>query len=246
MCTVTYIPTHEGFYLTSSRDEAETRATLAPAKYWVNGSTLFFPKDGEGGGTWIAVSQKAKLGCILNGAFRVHKRREKYKISRGQILIKCLTQPNLEKFWDTLNLQDTEPFTLLILDFSDWERFRFYELRWDETNKYFLRLDPETCHIWSSVTLYNEQMIKERESWFTDWIKNNEWNEDRKILDFHFGKHTKDSSYNILMKRSDKLRTVSITNIFARREGALFKYYDLVKEAFTEIAINNFDIRTYA
>ncbi len=56
MCTVTYLPSANGFYLTSNRDEKSTRpAALPPAVYFLNGSKIIYPKDAQGCGTWIAL-----------------------------------------------------------------------------------------------------------------------------------------------------------------------------------------------
>ena len=49
MCTVTYIPHHNGYLLTSSRDERFSRpAALPPAEFKLEGRTLLYPKDPEG------------------------------------------------------------------------------------------------------------------------------------------------------------------------------------------------------
>ena len=75
MCTVTIIPQeNNGFVLTSNRDEAPDRVSLAPDFYLVDGIKLLFPKD-KMGGTWIGVSEKNRVVCLLNGAFEKHERK---------------------------------------------------------------------------------------------------------------------------------------------------------------------------
>ncbi len=53
MCTVTFVPTQNGYILTSSRDEQKARSTIFPKKYSIANKTLIFPKDELSGGTWI-------------------------------------------------------------------------------------------------------------------------------------------------------------------------------------------------
>lgn len=56
MCTVTYIPQeNNNFILTSNRDEAYGRKTLAPSFYTIDGVKMLFPKDAVAGGSWIGV-----------------------------------------------------------------------------------------------------------------------------------------------------------------------------------------------
>jgi hypothetical protein len=52
MCTVTIIPNEkDNFVLTSNRDEAPSRVSLAPDFYNINNTTLLFPKDEISNGT---------------------------------------------------------------------------------------------------------------------------------------------------------------------------------------------------
>ena len=76
MCTVTLIPTPENnFILTSNRDEAINRLTLQPEFYRVGSTRMLFPKDALAGGTWIGVSDKNTMICLLNGGFVTHQRK---------------------------------------------------------------------------------------------------------------------------------------------------------------------------
>ena len=71
MCTVTYLPLgNDEFILTSSRDVPYARERAEhPKKYDENGVTIYYPKDGKAGGTWIGVSDQKRLICLLNGGF---------------------------------------------------------------------------------------------------------------------------------------------------------------------------------
>ena len=86
MCTVTFLPVSDiDFLLTSNRDEQRTRKTIPPKKYIEKGVTMLFPKDENAGGTWIGVSDKKRLVCVLNGGYVIHERKASYTKSRGLI-----------------------------------------------------------------------------------------------------------------------------------------------------------------
>src|SRR5690606_27855602 len=75
MCTLTFIPKGNfDFIITSNRDEASFRKTLPPKTYVVDGEKLVYPKDEVAGGTWIGVSSRNRLVCLLNGGFIAHER----------------------------------------------------------------------------------------------------------------------------------------------------------------------------
>ncbi len=92
MCTVTYLPLeNDSFILTSNRDESPMRKTIPPKKYIENGVELIYPKDELAGGTWIGLSEKDRLVCLLNGGFEKHKRNTYYKMSRGVVVKNILS-----------------------------------------------------------------------------------------------------------------------------------------------------------
>ena len=74
MCTVTYLPLKgNDFILTSSRDVPFSREkALHPQEFIEEGIKLWYPKDGKAGGSWIGLSSKNRLICLLNGAFEYH------------------------------------------------------------------------------------------------------------------------------------------------------------------------------
>jgi uncharacterized protein with NRDE domain len=77
MCTVTYIPTKMGYYLTSNRDEHESRSQAVPPEIYTDAKiSLLYPRDVDKKGTWIAVKNNGDLAVLLNGAFVKHERLE--------------------------------------------------------------------------------------------------------------------------------------------------------------------------
>jgi len=228
MCTVTYIPTRDGFYFTSSRDEKVTRNTVLPKKYNVNGAELIYPKDKEAGGTWFASSCDGRTACLLNGAFENHIKAMEYRKSRGLVLLESFQSLNAYEYYQRVNLANIEPFTLLTIEYFGGIVINFSELRWDGKTKYFKALSGNEPKIWSSATLYNSSARKKREGLFNHWIEKHKDFENRMILDFHNSKHGLKPKEDILMKGENDLQTLSISQVYHSGNLSLFKYKDII------------------
>ncbi|WP_299058526.1 NRDE family protein [uncultured Polaribacter sp.] len=226
MCTVTYLPLgNNNFILTSNRDETPLRKTIHPKKYIENGTELMYPKDKLAGGTWIGLSDKKRLVCLLNGGFKNHKRKEVYKMSRGIIVKNILSADNAVTFIKNFDFTDIEPFTIVLVDWKN--QIETYELVWDGEKKHFNKL-PQEPVIWSSSTLYTEEMQQSRKKWFVDWLKgsNNFYKED--ILKFHTNENLGTLQTSIKMKRN-LVETVSITSIIKKDTAVKMEYIDFLK-----------------
>jgi len=180
MCTVTFLPlSSNNFILTSNRDEQRLRETILPKKYFEDGVEMVFPKDKSAGGTWIGTSSKKRLICVLNGGFKNHIKKANYKKSRGVIAKEILKENNLLQYIENLDLDGIEPFTLVIVDWND-DELRLFELIWDEQQKHFTKLKNEP-KIWSSSTLYSNEVKELRKNWFQTWIDESEFTSKKNI-----------------------------------------------------------------
>jgi hypothetical protein len=224
MCTVTYLPLHrEGFVLTSTRDERTIRKpALPPEPYEVHESRLIYPKDPEGRGTWIASSMDEYSLCLLNGGFYPHESKPPYRMSRGLVIPDFFEYGTPERFRNIFDFKGIEPFTLLIIGY---EARSLDELRWDGEQIHHKELNPELPGIWSSVTLYPEEVIRMRRGWFENWLLKKPPFHINSAVSFHKKAGTGDSENDILMNRDNLIRTVSITSIF-RSESVHEMYYE--------------------
>jgi len=230
MCTVTFLPLpNNNFILTSNRDEQRLRETLPPKNYIENGVKMLFPKDKTAGGTWIGISSKNRLICVLNGAYKKHVRKGIYRKSRGVIAKEILQITNLKKYIENIHLEEIEPFTMVIVDWNN-NQLNLYELIWDEQIKHFVKLKNEP-KIWSSATLYSNEMKEIRKQWFQNWIDNNEFASSA-ILNFHHSE-IGDKEQSVLMKRS-YVETVSITSVKKEATTIEMLYEDIVHNKVTQ------------
>jgi len=242
MCTVTFIPLTDHCYLTSNRDEHSTRGqAIAPKKIEVNGYELIYPKDSDAGGTWIATKSTGEAIVLLNGGFIKHQSNPPYKKSRGIILLNIFTECEPLKTLETEDLTNIEPFTLIY--FSNQ---LLTEFRWDGLIKHFKELNSSIPYIWSSVTLYEPEIINKRQNWFNKWLHINPNPELKDILNFHLNAGEGDAAIDINMNRKNELFTVSISSIFISKKCNQFNYIDLInnksfKESLT-IKSDNFQL----
>jgi hypothetical protein len=254
MCTVSYLPLPtEGFVLTSTRDEKNIRkSALPPAQYHIHGEKVIFPKDPDAGGTWIAASEGGYSLCLLNGGFKIHESKPPYRLSRGIVLLDFLKYRDVGDFLAGYDFQGIEPFTLLIAggpdnsmnepDHSlnepghspdepgknqDKPTSSLNELRWDGGHIHHTELASENPRIWSSVTLYPDEVIRLREKWFQDWLLMDPEVSIADAVSFHKKAGTGDIQNDIMMNR-DEVRTVSITSIVRSRNTYEMSYEDII------------------
>jgi hypothetical protein len=224
MCTVTFVPLKEAMVLTSNRDEWNTRGTaMAPEQISGSfGNILLYPQDSDKGGTWIVANNNGDAAVLLNGAFRNHVREKTYRRSRGKILLDIMNTANPVETWEEINLSNIEAFTLII-----YSKGRLCELRWDGLKKHSLVLCSRTSYIWSSVTLYDEQMIESRKMWFQEWRGRVPNATVTDIMQFHQTGGDNDSGRSLLLNRDGKIATVSITSIDLSTEQIQMTHHDL-------------------
>jgi hypothetical protein len=194
---------------------------------------MLFPKDKVAGGTWIGVSSKKRLVCVLNGGFIKHKRKENYNKSRGLIAKELLKENAFLPYLENLDLLGVEPFTIIIVDWNKNE-LNLVELVWDENQKHITKHKNEP-KIWSSSTLYTDEIKESRQIWFQQWITENEFTS-AGILQFHH-EETADKEQSILMKRT-YVETVSITSVKKTENILEMDYEDVVHNKKT---IRNFN-----
>jgi hypothetical protein len=223
MCTVTFIPVKESIFLTSNRDEKNWRTdALPPAIQEFGSGKMLFPKDGDAGGTWIASHCNSNVVIFLNGAFKGHTPTPPYRKSRGLILLDLIDHTTPFNCFMAINLNNIEPFTAIIRDNG-----HLFECRWDGQQKHYKEIDQSSPHIWSSSTLYSDEVIEKRRKWFEEWITANPEPTSKEILHFHEFTGDGDQENDLRMNRNGKVFTVSITLIEISDGQVSMEYLDL-------------------
>ncbi len=223
MCTVTFLPVGETVYLTSNRDESSVRPPAMPPITYRHGHTIItYPKDAQAGGTWIALKHNGDAAVLLNGAFKKHIPAPPYRKSRGLVFLDIFTAAEPVYGFREVTLFNIEPFTLLLHTGG-----QLHECRWDGNEKRINKLDNSKPHIWSSATLYGEEVVYRRKQWFAEWLCTHPQPTRQEILDFHRFGGEGDTHNDFRMNREGKMLTVSITGMEISNELAAMRYLDL-------------------
>ncbi len=223
MCTVTFIPAKDTFFITSNRDEKSGRMqAVPPMQHRYNNKCVVYPKDTEAGGSWIGLKDNGDAAVLLNGSFVKHTPAPPYRKSRGLVFLDMIMADMPVKEFLKIDLENIEPFTLVVFTNTD-----LYECRWDGNKKYSRQPGKDIPHIWSSATLYNAGTVKKREQWFAEWLNKNPNPEQQDILNFHRFAGDGNKQDDLLMNRNGAMHTVSITGIEINDENAVMSYHDL-------------------
>lgn len=229
MCTVSFIPVKDKFFLTSNRDEKNIRkAASSPAVYWVNGSGLLYPKDADAGGSWVGLHQNGNAAVLLNGAFEKHISQSPYRLSRGIIFLNIIGAERPVVTFTKIDLNNIEPFTSII-----FENTCLYECRWDGQKKHCTQLKNYQPYIWSSATLYHKEVVQKREQWFLQWLNKKPDPTQEDILRFHQFTGDGDINNDLMINRDGKMLTVSVTGIELDKYTGKMNYTDLKTNSVT-------------
>lgn len=243
MCTVTYIPgADHRFFLTSNRDERIARPTSPPVFKLINNQAVWFPKDLEAGGTWIAASENGRTCCLLNGAFENHTRKPPYARSRGLILLEAFRHEETDAFYDSVELENVEPFTLLTVEVKAGQPLQLSQLVWDGSKRYIGQKDAAQPAIWCSATLYDREERRKRQEVFTHWITAHPSPPAEAVLNFHASRYPGQDERNMLLGLHNGLQTVSITQV---QQGPFFtrmNYIDMLKAASGNLDENAYEV----
>nr|WP_298930144.1 NRDE family protein [uncultured Allomuricauda sp.] len=225
MCTVSFISRNNNYFITSNRDEHISRPlAFEPMEEIVNSIKILFPKDPKAGGTWFALNENGVVAVLLNGAFKKHKSKGNYAKSRGLILLDVISASNPKSFVDEMDLNNIEPFTLVLFD-----AITLMEFRWDGKQKHSKPLDKNQSHIWSSATLYDEEAIANRTSLFSEFMSVSSDIEASDVVDFH-SNNNEDYENGFIIDRNTGLKTFSVTQAVLTKEEAVLKHFDLLND----------------
>ncbi|MBC7487578.1 MAG: NRDE family protein [Cytophagaceae bacterium] len=209
MCTVSYVPLENGFILTSNRDELSGRPTSLPPNFYImeDGLSLYYPKDPMGSGSWIATSEDERVVCLLNGAFHTHTHQPPYNRSRGLIVLEAFQYETPFGFYQSVDLNEVEPFTMIVI----WAGLLF-EFRWNGKHKHFLSLSNQP-HLWASATLYSNEVVAVKRNWLGEYLHKKPSPTQEMMVDFHEHGGVVDPINGMRINRTNGLQTLSITSI---------------------------------
>jgi uncharacterized protein with NRDE domain len=225
MCTVSFVYANDSFILTSNRDENVTRpSAIEPRMYQTETKKIIYPKDAKAGGTWFVVDEFGNVIILLNGGKTKHIVKEKYRLSRGLIVLELMFSNAIFSTWKTIDLTDIEPFTLVVL-----ENKQLVQLQWNGEEKCTDNLHINQTYIWSSSTLYTTKIQQKREEWFYQYLKQNEEISAEKMKIFHKNTEPKDAKNGLIINRDNLYKTLSVTQTVISENSVFVNHSDLIQ-----------------
>ena len=225
MCTVSFVAANDKIIITSNRDEAVLRPALKPAEYIVNGRKILFPKDPQAGGTWFATNEKSDVIVLLNGAAEKHKHLFTYRKSRGLIVLDLISSESAIQTWREIDLDNIEPFTVVL-----FESGKLYQLRWDFSEKETVVLDTAKNYVWSSSTLYPNEIREKRSQWFYSFLETKSDVNENEMFNFHRYTEDKNQENGLVIDRNGQLKTLSITQAVIENQSLKMMHFDLIDQ----------------
>jgi len=158
MCTVTFVPKADGFFLAMNRDDAYSRAqTNPPEVHTIGSSRALFPAE-INGGTWIAANESGLSFCLLNWDRPASGPKTR---SRGEVIPALVQAASLEQVAGLLSSLPSEglhPFRLIAFSLPD-----------QAINEFRVHTSPETIDFpweyrhWFSSGIGDDEAAKHRQ-----------------------------------------------------------------------------------
>lgn len=151
MCTLSFVPTKDGYYAAMNRDERLARgAALSPSTFRANDFLVVYPFE-EGGGTWIACNQRKLTLALLNWNLPASQTPTKQR-SRGTLIPLLIGNSDLDgvtRSLSQLTLDGLLPFRLVGISQSHRQ---ICEWRWNAISLAVLSSPWKPRHWFSSGT----------------------------------------------------------------------------------------------
>jgi len=206
----------------------------------MNGRAVTYPKDPQAGGTWIMLKENGAAAVLLNGGFERHLRRPPYRKSRGLVMLEIAGAANPIAYFQDVDLDAIEPFTLILYNNSTLHR-----CIWDGDGKHISELIATKPHIWSSSTLYDRSMQLWREDQLKKWLAKTKEPTRDAVLDFHLQPNLRYETSGTEV--FPKINTVSVTSLdIPTAAPTAIAYHDLLSsESFTRRFLTSTDHTRY-
>ena len=221
MCTVSFLPKSQGFYLAMNRDEKRNRfAALPPQVVELEGHRTIFPREPTGG-TWISANDAGVCLALINW-YRIQRKPNSGTLSRGLVVRELAGESSTDKIATSvkrLPLRKLRPFRLIAIVPGEG---RVIEWRWN------LQRLTRCDHRW------------QRQHWFSSGFDEPRAEVERaktcasasgkgadhplkRLRDLHRSHAPKRGPFSICMHRADAV-TVSYTEVSVTKNSASLRY----------------------
>ena len=162
---------------------------------------------------------------MLNGAAEKHKHLFNYRKSRGLIVLDLISSESAIQTWTEIDLDNIEPFTVVL-----FESGKLYQLRWDFSEKETVVLDTAKNYVWSSSTLYPNEIREKRSQWFYSFLETKSDVNENEMFNFHRYTEDKNQENGLVIDRNGQLKTLSITQAVIENQSLKIMHFDLIDQ----------------
>lgn len=221
MCTVSFLPRSQGFYLAMNRDEKRDRfAALAPAIIETESHRAVFPCE-PAGGTWISMNDAGVCLALINW-HRIERKPKNDTLSRGLVVKELAGKSTADEVAASLKglpLRNLRPFRLIVISPDDR---RVIEWRWNLQRLTRRDHDWERQH-WFSSGFDEHRAEVERAKICASAGVNTSGPTLKRLRQLHRSHAPKLGPFSICMHRADAA-TVSYTEISVAKNSASMRY----------------------
>jgi hypothetical protein len=223
MCTVSFLPNSEGFFLAMNRDEKRDRFTsLAPMVVELEAHRAVFPREPTGG-TWISANDSGVCLALLNW-HRIKREPNNGIRSRGEVVRKLAgidASDEISAAITKLPLRKLRPFRLVAIAPAE---NRVIECRWN-LNRLSKREHPWKSRHWFSSS-FDEATAEAERTRVCSAQPDQAASRDLKWLRrLHRSHQPERGPFSICMHRSDAA-TVSYTEVSVSALSVVMRYKD--------------------
>jgi hypothetical protein len=221
MCTVSFLPSADGYHLAMNRDEQLSRkAALPPALQRCGAIRALYPHE-LSGGTWIGVNEAAVSFALINW-YSKPQRKGSDTPSRGRIIPELLHARNVEETragLSTVDLGRMNPFRLIMISGSERQIVEWRAadgsveelcLPWERQHWFSSGFDEVGANRWRRIACLHETERSSPNS--PGWLRR-----------LHRSHHPTRGAYSICMHRVDAC-TVSSTELSVNATAAAMIY----------------------
>lgn len=232
MCTLSWEQSQDGYTVFFNRDELNSRLpAIPPTLQFIEGVKVIAPKDGNKGGTWIAVNEWGVLTCLLNRYGCTIRAGSHVNQSRGKLVMKLAHsrtwQSSLAILGD-IKLSEYPPFQLFQfvpgaqIKGGQWNGFEWELLQYDLCKR------PLT-----GSSFKNHEVVNQRTQTFHKLVISPQQSDQRlqELETFHLSHDSEAGAYSVNMCRPDA-QTVSFSRIDVDHHSVHFRYQKKVERGF--------------
>ena len=228
MCTLTYVPQANGGLITSNRDEMISRNSSLLIQKNIGEMKLLMPVDPQSKGTWIGASKRA-IAVLLNGGDTTYNFSEySDKESRGNLIPWFFESNCNSEFYNSKSLSNFAPFTLVM--FIQGKETIINELVWSGEHSEHRIHSADTPQIWSSSTLYSNDIKRIKRQLFLNKIQSEKSNYPPLLKSLHLSSPLGlENGFRI--QRDNGLATISLCQIEWDEQRLTFSFHNLLDPA---------------